>query len=417
MEVSSHALVMGRVDGVVFDVAVFTNLGRDHLDFHADVEDYFAAKASLFTPERARRGLVNIDDAVRPPAGRARRAIPVADVLRDRCATPTGGPSTSTSGRERLDVHGGRPRRRRGRAPACPLPGDFNVANAAGRDRRLRRGRVRRRRGRGRRSPSAAACPAGWSGSTPARTSSSSSTTRTSPTPSRPRCATLRPLTDGQADRRDRVPAATGTRASARSWARSRPGWPTWSSSPTTTRAPRTRPPIRAAMLEAPPTAAAREVLEVGDRRAAIATAVRRAGPGDIVLVAGKGHETGQEIAGVVHPFDDRDVVARGAGGRSMIAMTLAEIAAVVGGAVDGDPRRRDRPAFVDCREVGAGRAVRRRRRRARRRARLRRRGGRGRRGRRARQPADRRAHGRGRRPGGRARAAGPPRASTGCPT
>src|SRR5690606_31086185 len=47
MEVSSHALVMGRVDGVVFDVACFTNLGRDHLDFHQTVEDYFAAKASL----------------------------------------------------------------------------------------------------------------------------------------------------------------------------------------------------------------------------------------------------------------------------------------------------------------------------------------------------------------------------------
>ena len=51
MEVSSHALVMGRVDGIVFDVAVFLNLGRDHLDFHADMEDYFAAKASLFTPD------------------------------------------------------------------------------------------------------------------------------------------------------------------------------------------------------------------------------------------------------------------------------------------------------------------------------------------------------------------------------
>src|SRR3546814_3165130 len=62
MEVASHALVMGRVDGIVFDVAVFTNLGRDHLDFHADIEDYFRAKASLFTPERARLGLVNIDD-------------------------------------------------------------------------------------------------------------------------------------------------------------------------------------------------------------------------------------------------------------------------------------------------------------------------------------------------------------------
>ena len=62
MEVSSHALVMGRVDGVRFDVAAFTNLGRDHLDFHADVEDYFAAKASLFAPDRTRSALVNLDD-------------------------------------------------------------------------------------------------------------------------------------------------------------------------------------------------------------------------------------------------------------------------------------------------------------------------------------------------------------------
>jgi UDP-N-acetylmuramoyl-L-alanyl-D-glutamate--2,6-diaminopimelate ligase len=51
------------------------------------------------------------------------------------------------------------------------------------------------------------------------------------------------------------------------------------------------------------------EVVEVGDRRAAIRAAVDRARAGDIVLVAGKGHETGQEVAGVVHPFDDRDVV------------------------------------------------------------------------------------------------------------
>ena len=48
MEVSSHALVLGRVGGVRFAAAGFTNLGRDHLDFHADLEDYFRAKARLF---------------------------------------------------------------------------------------------------------------------------------------------------------------------------------------------------------------------------------------------------------------------------------------------------------------------------------------------------------------------------------
>ncbi|HEU0042607.1 MAG TPA: UDP-N-acetylmuramoyl-L-alanyl-D-glutamate--2,6-diaminopimelate ligase, partial [Jiangellaceae bacterium] len=62
MEVSSHALVYGRVDGIVFDVVGFTNLSQDHLDFHADLDDYFAAKASLFTPHRARRAVICVDD-------------------------------------------------------------------------------------------------------------------------------------------------------------------------------------------------------------------------------------------------------------------------------------------------------------------------------------------------------------------
>ena len=59
------------------------------------------------------------------------------------------------------------------------------------------------------------------------------------------------------------------------------------------------------------------QVIEEGDRRAAIATALELARPGDIVVVAGKGHETGQEVDGVVHPFDDRDVVRELLGRRS----------------------------------------------------------------------------------------------------
>jgi UDP-N-acetylmuramoyl-L-alanyl-D-glutamate--2,6-diaminopimelate ligase len=126
MEVSSHALVMGRVDGVVFDVAVFLNLGRDHLDFHADEEDYYRAKASLFTPDRARLALVCVDDE----HGRrlAREAsLPVrtfsaagrdADwTVADLAAGPQG-----ASFRVRgpgVEVDGG-----------VPLPGGFNVTNA-----------------------------------------------------------------------------------------------------------------------------------------------------------------------------------------------------------------------------------------------------------------------------------------------
>lgn len=61
MEVSSHGLDLHRVDGMTFDVAVFTNLGRDHLDWHGDMERYLAAKARLFTPELARHGVVLLD--------------------------------------------------------------------------------------------------------------------------------------------------------------------------------------------------------------------------------------------------------------------------------------------------------------------------------------------------------------------
>jgi UDP-N-acetylmuramoyl-L-alanyl-D-glutamate--2,6-diaminopimelate ligase len=62
LEVSSHALVQHRVDGMIFDVAVFTNLTQDHLDFHHTMEAYFAAKAELFRPEHARVAVVNGDD-------------------------------------------------------------------------------------------------------------------------------------------------------------------------------------------------------------------------------------------------------------------------------------------------------------------------------------------------------------------
>ena len=74
MEVSSHALALHRVDGVRFDVAAFANLSQDHLDFHGSMEDYFLAKASLFTPERAVRAGLDVD--VR--RGHRRRRRPAA---------------------------------------------------------------------------------------------------------------------------------------------------------------------------------------------------------------------------------------------------------------------------------------------------------------------------------------------------
>lgn len=75
MEVSSHALAQFRVDGLIFDVSLFTNLGHDHLDFHETQEDYFAAKARLFDPSLTRHAVVNIDDLH-------------GQLLRDICAVP-----------------------------------------------------------------------------------------------------------------------------------------------------------------------------------------------------------------------------------------------------------------------------------------------------------------------------------------
>src|SRR5262249_34148134 len=62
MEVSSHALAQHRVDGTEFATATFTNLSQDHLDFHGTMDDYFAAKATLFEPSRTKIAVVNVGD-------------------------------------------------------------------------------------------------------------------------------------------------------------------------------------------------------------------------------------------------------------------------------------------------------------------------------------------------------------------
>ena len=204
MEVSSHALVMGRVDGVVFDVAVFTNLGRDHLDFHADVEDYFAAKAVALHPASApaRRWSTSTTSTAAGWSTEATR--PGADVLRVRQRDADwrrGRRATCEPGRLRftVDTPDGEAFARR-RAAA----GGYNVANALCAHRRARRGRLR---------PGGAAAaiaavrrragPAGARRRRPGR-SSPSSTTPTSPTPSRRRSSALRAADPGPAGRRAR---------------------------------------------------------------------------------------------------------------------------------------------------------------------------------------------------------------------
>ena len=156
-------------------------------------------------------------------------------------------------------------------------------------------------------SPTAGVSRAGSSGSTPARTSSVVVDYAHKPDAVEAAIRTLRPLTDGRVIV---VLGAGGDRDPGKRPIMAEIAARLADVLVVTDDNPRTEDPaaIRAAML-AGITDPAAEVLEIGDRRAAIAEALRLAAPGDIVLVAGKGHETGQEIDGVVHPFDDREVV------------------------------------------------------------------------------------------------------------
>ena len=116
MEVSSHALAMGRVAATRFAVAVFTNLSHDHLDFHRDLEDYFEAKATLFTARYSDAAVVNLDD----PHG--------AELAR-RDTVPTEGYSLGDA----RDLSIGATSCRftwRGHDVSLPLGGRFNVSNA-----------------------------------------------------------------------------------------------------------------------------------------------------------------------------------------------------------------------------------------------------------------------------------------------
>src|SRR5699024_9297488 len=137
MEVSSHALALGRVDGCRFAVAAFTNLSQDHLDFHRDMEDYFAAKARLFAPGsavRAAAAVVCVDDEWgrrmvdvargEPPLPTTTVAVGPESAQADWAA---GSATVGPTGAQRFSLRG----RRGGDTVAdLPLPGRFNVANA-----------------------------------------------------------------------------------------------------------------------------------------------------------------------------------------------------------------------------------------------------------------------------------------------
>jgi UDP-N-acetylmuramoyl-L-alanyl-D-glutamate--2,6-diaminopimelate ligase len=322
MEVSSHALALHRVDGVVYDVAGFTNLSRDHLDFHADQEDYFAAKASLFTPERCRQAVVCIDDDWgRRLALEAR--VPVTTLCTRPAETVAGAANPSTARPANWVVGDRRPsadgsvtdfslRSHDGRVIElrCPLPGDFNVANTAlaalmlltagiavedlqpGLSDAQVPGRMQRVVG-----PVGGPLAVVDYAHTPEAVSAA--------------LHALRPSTTG---RLVVVLGAGGERDTAKRPLMGAAAAAQADVVVVTDDNPRSENPaaIRAQVLAGARAAQGPAiVVEVGDRRTAIVRALTYVtGPGDTVLVAGKGHERGQDVGGSVLPFDDREVLA-----------------------------------------------------------------------------------------------------------
>ena len=296
MEVSSHALALHRTAGSHFDVAVFTNLGRDHLDLHESMEAYFRAKASLFRAELSDRGVTNADD----PYGR---------LLIDAGEIPmvTYGVDHATDVVVRVDRH---EFTWRGHRVVVPIGGAFNLMNSlaalttaaeAGVDEATAVAAL-------------ATCPPvpGRFESVTGPDDAVAVVVDYAHTPDGlvALLAAARAVADDgrvivvfgcggdrDADKRPLMGAAAAAHADL---------------VVVTSDNPRHEDPqaiVDAAVSGVEPRYRDGVLIEI-DRRRAISEAIGTARPGDVVVIAGKGHETTQTIGDDVVPFDDR-VVAR----------------------------------------------------------------------------------------------------------
>jgi UDP-N-acetylmuramoyl-L-alanyl-D-glutamate--2,6-diaminopimelate ligase len=300
MEVSSHALAMGRVAGTRFAAAAYTNFGSDHLDFHADRDDYFAAKARFFDG-RAAAEILNADD---PEV--ARLVGPATVTVSTRGEATWWADDIRPDGAGQVfTVHG----------PGVRLPGRvalagrFNVDNALLAIATLVATGV---------DPATAVRGVGECPGVPGRLERVTAPDAPvfgvvdyahKPDAVAAVLGALRPATKGRllcvlgcGGDRDQGKRPLMGAAAARGA----------DVLVVTDDNPRTEDPaaIRAAVLAGAREVPGAEVVEIGDRAVAVAWAARSARPGDTVAVLGKGHEPYQEVAGTVLAFDDRAVLA-----------------------------------------------------------------------------------------------------------
>lgn len=309
-EVSSHAAALDRIAGVQFDVAVFTNLQWDHLDFHKTMDRYLAAKAKLFAPGRASRGVVCIDDEY------AQRLAREAQIPVETVSTRPGSPRGDWNVEDAdvgLDGVGSRftlvaPDGVRHPAES-PLPGLVNVSNAAAAIVAARAVGV---------PLEAAIRGVATAHEIPGRMERVIERSDLDPlaivdyahTPDALSLALqgVRPITPGRlilifgsdGDRDQGKRPVMGEIA-----ARLADVIVLTDENPRSEEPAAVRAAIRDGIEKVRPDLA--DVHEVAPRVAAVEYALRLAVPGDTVIVTGKGHEPTQEIAGVFHRYNDRD--------------------------------------------------------------------------------------------------------------
>jgi UDP-N-acetylmuramoyl-L-alanyl-D-glutamate--2,6-diaminopimelate ligase len=313
MEVSSHALTLGRVDGVQFAVGGFTNLSRDHLDFHPTMQDYFDAKARLFDPESPTHASISVicidDDAGRAMAHLAHHPVSVSATGRDADWRVENIETVELGAQEFLAVdpagvhHGLR----------IGLPGRYNVANCLLAVALLDTVGV---------SPEQAA-PGLRTATVPGRLEQIDrgqgflALVDYAHKPGALR-AVLEMLRAESSGRLAVVFGAGGNRDPGKREPMGRVAAELADLVVVTDDNPRDEEPaaIRAAIMAGAQGGPA-QLVEIGDRREAIDHAVAWARPGDVVLIAGKGHEAGQTSHGQTRPFDDREELAAALGARA----------------------------------------------------------------------------------------------------
>ncbi|MDT3441085.1 MULTISPECIES: UDP-N-acetylmuramoyl-L-alanyl-D-glutamate--2,6-diaminopimelate ligase [unclassified Pseudofrankia] len=308
MEVSSHALAQHRVDGLRFAGALFTNLSQDHLDYHPTMRDYFEAKAKLFEPERSAVSVIGTDVAAgswgaelaaRIPGAVTFAPEPPADWWPDDLAIGERGSTFTARGPGGLAV-----------PVQVRLPGRFNVANALGALALLVAAGV---------PAEAAAAGIGELPGVPGRMERVEAgqpylaLVDYAHTPDAVETV-LRSVRGLVAGRLIVVLGCGGDRDRAKRPLMGAAAARLADLAFFTNDNPRSEDPaeilVQMSAGASQAGTAASKVTVIPDRAEAIAAAVAEAGPGDAVVVAGKGHERGQEQDGVVTPFDDRESLA-----------------------------------------------------------------------------------------------------------